>query len=364
VDRRRQVVAHTPPFRPRVRVGRSSPERYHNAFWPLAEPFSNKHLEPFLARVTPLGDESLAFVSSEPQTFAFVLQGEMEFRAKTGNGMRVERLAAGDALFWDSWVPHSSRAVGADPTEVLCVLHSAYGAPGLVTELASALTGASHTLFHERETESVAAEVGHRIALVRQAHGLSVAQVARAVGLSPRQLTAIENGVRPAPIDTLYRLAHAFQRPFAYFLPQSGNDNPAFTVRKKRCVLDGPAFSRADGTQPGAVYRPLIAGSIERGLHPYLVRFSSGVPPASAHLAGQQFVYVLNGEVEFTIHDGSKPTRELLRPGDSVYFHTDFPHQMAGVTQSPFATHAAEAIAVFWSPVGGPGLVPVSSTDA
>ena len=70
------------------------------------------------------------------------------------------------------------------------------------------------------------------------------------------------------------------------------------------------------------------------------------------------------GEVEFVISGGPHPTRELLRPGDSVYFHTEYPHQISGVSKSPFATHTAEAIALFWSPFGDPGLVPASRLGA
>ena len=358
VDRRRQVVEQTPPFLPRVRAQGSLAQRYHNAFWPLAEPFSNKHLEPFLARVEPLDEGTAAFVSAEPQTFAFILQGGMEFRAKTGAGVQVEQLEAGDALFWDSWLPHMSRASGRGPTEVLCVLYSAYGPPGVVTELASSLSGASHALFHERESESANAEVGHRVALVRQAHGLTVAKVARAVGLSPRQLTAIERGDRPAPIDTLYRLAHAFQRPFEYFLPRSRETQAHYSIRKKASTLSHAPLGRADGTQPGVLYYPLITDPIDRGLHPYLLRFSPNTPAQPTSFAGEQLLYVLNGEVAFSISTDSGEAQELLRPGDSVYFHGEFEHQISGVTRSPFATAAGEAIAVVWSPVGDPGLAP------
>jgi transcriptional regulator with XRE-family HTH domain/quercetin dioxygenase-like cupin family protein len=357
VDRGHTMLERTPPILPRIRAGRSPALRYHNAFWPLAEPFADKHLEPFLGRVEHLDDRALALVSSEPQTFAFLLQGEMEFRARTGAGLQVEHLVAGDAWFWDSHVPHVSRAVGAGPTEVLCVLYSAHGAPGLVTELSTALSGATHAMFTEGESESVDREVGHRIAQVRQAHGLKVTQVARAIGLSHRQLTAVENGARSAQLETLYRLARVFQRPVEYFLPKPREGRPSYAVRRADSILKHAPLCRADGTQPGVQYYPLITDPIERGLHPYFVRFPSGARAKPSRFAGQELLYVLNGEVEFVIIGGPQPTRELLQPGDSVYFDTEYPHQISGVSKSPFATHAAEAIAVFWSPVAVPNLV-------
>ena len=189
-------------------------------------------------------------------------------------------------------------------------------------------------------------------------NGLKVAQVARAIGLSHRQLSAIENGERSAQLDTLYRLAGVFQRPIEYFLPKSRQGQLSYAVRRADSILKHPPLCRADATQPGVAYYPLITDPIERGLHhPYFVRFPPGARTGPSQFTGQQLLYVLNGEVEFVSSSGPRATRELLRPGDSVYFHTEYPHQISGVSKSPFATHAAEAIAVFWSPLGDPGLV-------
>ena len=79
-----------------------------------------------------------------------------------------------------------------------------------------------------------------------------------------------------------------------------------------------------------------------------------------ADLPANNCCNVLNGEVEFESSGGRQTVCEFLGPGDSIYFHTDQPHHISGVSKSPFAAHAAEAIAIFWSPLGDPDLVPAA----
>ncbi len=358
IDRSREPNRRAPAVVPRVRDGHAGAMPYHNAFWPLAEPYSEKRLEAYVVRVEPLDDRDLALVTTEPETLAFVLRGAMEFRAKIAGEVSVQRLGAGDAIFWDSHVPHVARAMSRDPTQVLCVC-SNQGAPRFSTELAIALAGGAFPMFRERESENAVTEIGHRIAFVRQTYGVSVADLAHAVGLSPRQLRAVESGARPARIDTLYRLARVFQRPASYFLPKPHDGHPAYALQRADTIVASPSLHRADGSQAGVRYHPLLAQPVERALHPYLVRLPADGPETESCFSGQQLFYVLNGEVEFVFKDQKHTACELLHPGDSVYFQTSYPHRIRGIGKSPFASHAAEGVAVIWSPTDNPGLVPV-----
>jgi hypothetical protein len=63
-------------------------------------------------------------------------------------------------------------------------------------------------------------------------------------------------------------------------------------------------------------------------------------------LSGKPLLYILDGEAELEIQDGGA-ARELLRPGDSGYFQTSCPRRIRGITRSPYAAHAAEAVVVF-----------------
>mgnify|MGYP003694584189 CR=1 FL=1 len=121
-----------------------------------------------------------------------------------------------------------------------------------------------------------------------RSHGLTVAKVARAVGLSPRQLTAIERGIARRRLTRCIGWRTRSSRPFEYFLPRSRETQRSlFHPKESGAPLSHAPLGRADGTQPGVLYYPLITDPIDRGLHPYLLRFSPNTPaqPTSFCLA-------------------------------------------------------------------------------
>jgi hypothetical protein len=67
---------------------------------------------------------------------------------------------------------------------------------------------------------------------------------------------------------------------------------------------------------------------------------------------GQEFVYVLTGEVKLvTVLDGQDVT-ETLSAGDSCLIDSTIPHQFVGVGLNPYQAAGAEIIDVFWCPLG------------
>jgi uncharacterized RmlC-like cupin family protein len=96
----------------------------------------------------------------------------------------------------------------------------------------------------------------------------------------------------------------------------------------------------------------LALGFADRGLHPYYLQFFNGDPDGRLHQHhGQEFIYVLDGELEFvTGSDGGQT--ELLHPGDSIFLDSSVPHQLRGHSRNPFAAASAEVLEVFWTPLG------------
>lgn len=85
----------------------------------LAPHKKDRHMEPFLVTLEPAETEEERS-THDGQEFIFVLQGQMEVRL----GEEVHLLDPGDAIYYDSTVPHLVKAHGKKTTKILAVLYT------------------------------------------------------------------------------------------------------------------------------------------------------------------------------------------------------------------------------------------------
>src|SRR5262249_53768530 len=97
------------------RSGVESPHTY----WPLADLFPPRHLQPMLGRIVPLEEGALPFCCHDEEEFAFALRGPLEFWIETPEGRQRETLARGDSVYFRSDLPHAFRSLAAEPVETL-----------------------------------------------------------------------------------------------------------------------------------------------------------------------------------------------------------------------------------------------------
>ncbi|MCX7987127.1 MAG: cupin domain-containing protein [Bacteroidales bacterium] len=98
-----------------VRVERSKMYKYES----LAYNFSQRRMEPLLVEVGPeVLIESTALNSHAGQEFNLVIEGRMELRL----GDKVFVLDEGDAIYFDSSIPHGMRALDNKPCKFLAVV--------------------------------------------------------------------------------------------------------------------------------------------------------------------------------------------------------------------------------------------------
>ena len=114
-----------------IRAGRSEnvvrfsgktekPKKSALEFYSLASDKADRHMEPFIIDIHPSPDESHQLSSHEGEEFIYVLSGEIEIFY----GKDVQRLNAGDSIYYDFIVPHDVHAAGEEDAKILAVVYA------------------------------------------------------------------------------------------------------------------------------------------------------------------------------------------------------------------------------------------------
>lgn len=89
-------------------------------FYSLASDKADRHMEPFIIDIHPSPDESHKPSSHEGEEFLYVLSGEIEIFY----GKDIQRLSAGDSIYYDSIVPHDVHVAGEGDARILAVVYA------------------------------------------------------------------------------------------------------------------------------------------------------------------------------------------------------------------------------------------------
>ncbi|HEY3360355.1 MAG TPA: XRE family transcriptional regulator [Methanosarcina sp.] len=89
-------------------------------FYSLASDKADRHMEPFIIDIHPSPNESHKPSSHEGEEFLYVLSGEIEIFY----GKDIQRLSAGDSIYYDSIVPHDVHVAGEGDARILAVVYA------------------------------------------------------------------------------------------------------------------------------------------------------------------------------------------------------------------------------------------------
>jgi transcriptional regulator with XRE-family HTH domain/transposase-like protein len=154
---------------------------------------------------------------------------------------------------------------------------------------------------------------GQRFRRLRMRRGLSLAQVARATGVSVGFLSALERGQMRSSIATLRRIARFYRTNILSFF-EAAEENPRLVRPAQRKILE---------TTPGVRMELLAWGHTAMEPHLFRVRPGGGSGESYAH-EGEEFLHVLRGNFEIWLNSGE---HYRLKPGDSLYFESSTPHR-------------------------------------
>lgn len=154
---------------------------------------------------------------------------------------------------------------------------------------------------------------GARLRELRRARGLSLREASRRAGLSTSFLSAFERGTAGASVAALQRLTRLYAVTTLDLFERRPQGERVVRGHERRSL---------DLEQAGVRIEQLAETAQQ--LEPQLFTLAAGASsPAYAH-AGEEFLYVLDGELTFWI---GADERYRLRAGDALTFPSNLPHR-------------------------------------
>ncbi len=154
---------------------------------------------------------------------------------------------------------------------------------------------------------------GQRFRRLRLRRKLSLAQVARATGVSVGFLSSLERGQMRCSIGTLRRIAR-FYKTNIISLFETNGDAQRLVRPSQRKILE---------TSRNVRMELLAWGNTAMEPHLFRIKPGGGSGESYAH-EGEEFLHVLRGEFEIWLH---KDAHYRLKAGDSLYFESSTPHR-------------------------------------
>jgi electron transfer flavoprotein alpha subunit len=176
--------------------------------------------------------------------------------------------------------------------------------------------------------DALAGRIGANLKTLRVESGLSQKTLAQSTQLSPTLISRIESGLVRPSIATLELLAQSLKVDIGYFFRDEEKRHFCISLREKRKNI---ASKRGYGIEG------LIEGMENHFMDPAIVTLRGKKEEDKVELAtheGQEFMYVLEGEVEVVL--GSK--RFTLKQGDAAYWNGNVPHKGISLSNKPART--------------------------
>src|SRR6202043_3415764 len=154
--------------------------------------------------------------------------------------------------------------------------------------------------------------IGSHLRRLRAKRRLSLARVARAVGISVGFLSALERSQMSGSVGTLRKLARFYKTNILDFFDANGTSSRRVRPAERK-VLEAGAGVRME----------LLAwGNTVMEPHLFRIAPEAGSGDPYTH-EGEEFIYVLRGDLEITVEGH----QYRLKPGDSFYFERGRPHR-------------------------------------
>jgi transcriptional regulator with XRE-family HTH domain len=166
-------------------------------------------------------------------------------------------------------------------------------------------------------------QLGATVRAQRERRGLTIASLARRVGVSAAAVSQIESGTIQPSLTTLRKIAAALGVPvFRFFLPDESDAVKVIRRSERKSI---------QASRSGVRYE-LITPSLRGQLEVMELTLAPGEESAAELMShtGEECFVVLAGEVALELNDATV----LLGPGDSATLQGSIPHRLRNVGTS------------------------------
>jgi transcriptional regulator with XRE-family HTH domain len=169
---------------------------------------------------------------------------------------------------------------------------------------------------------STSVKIGKQTKTIRESRGVTIADLGQRCGCSVELIEAIESGRTAPSIAPLARIARALGVRLGTLVEGAEHSGPAVDRATERQVVARFA-DHEHATQDACIeYCGLAMAKSDRQVDPFLVTLRPGGSRALSSHEGEEFLFVLSGEIEVTY--GKE--RHVLGAFESIYFDSVVPH--------------------------------------
>ena len=166
-------------------------------------------------------------------------------------------------------------------------------------------------------------DVGDRILKIREEKDLSLDEISKMTGFDVEFLAKIENKELQPQLGTLIRLSKALDSAFGRLVSGVGDKLYAITRKNERRTILRSTSQK--GQKQIYTYKSLAPDVKGRHMEAFLVQLEEDPEKETSLHEGEEFIFVLDGEVILEIGDD----KFELEPGDSAYYLSTTAHHIA-----------------------------------
>lgn len=175
----------------------------------------------------------------------------------------------------------------------------------------------------ENGSEAPCEQIGGRIKKIREEKGLSISALSQLTGFDKSLLKNIESGDVCPQLGTVIKLSKALDSALQRLLAEEGRQPYVVTRQSERKEVTRSTTKQ--GQRAAYTYMSLAPEVKGRHMEPLIVELETITDAERSVHDGDEFIYVLQGEVVLDIGDDHFE----LSPGDSAYYLSTTPHSLS-----------------------------------